>query len=100
VVKEGRFGAYVTDGEINATLRVADDPMSVGIDRASDLIAERRAKGPTPKKVAKRAPAKKTTKKAAKNTTKKTAKKAVAKKVAKKAEPTAADAMSGQKVTT
>jgi DNA topoisomerase-1 len=96
VVKEGRFGAYVTDGEINATLRVADDPMSVGLDRASDLIAERRAKGPAPKKVAKRAPAKKTAKKVAK----KAAKKAVAKKaVAKKAEPTAADVMSGQEVT-
>jgi DNA topoisomerase-1 len=96
VVKEGRFGAYVTDGEINATLRVADDPMSVGLDRASDLIAERRAKGPAPKIVAKRAPAKK----AAKKVAKKTAKKAVAKKaVAKKAEPTAADVMSGQEVT-
>jgi DNA topoisomerase-1 len=86
VVKEGRFGAYVTDGETNATLRVADDPMSVSIERASDLIAERRAKGPAVKKVAKRAPAKK----AAKKATKKTAKKAV-KKVAKKAEPKAAD---------
>ena len=100
VVKEGRFGAYVTDGEINATLRVADDPMSVGLDRASDLIAERRAKGPAPKKVAKRAPAKKTAKKVAKKTAKKAVKKAVAKKtVAKKAEPTAADVMSGQEVT-
>jgi len=102
VVKEGRFGAYVTDGEINATLRVADDPMGVGIDRASDLIAERRAKGPAPKKVAKRAPAKKATKKAAKKTTKKAvAKKTVAKKaVAKKPEPTAADVMTGQEVST
>lgn len=100
VVKEGRFGAYVTDGEINATLRVADDPMSVGLDRASDLIAERRAKGPSPKKVAKRAPAKKTAKKVAKKTAKKAVKKAVAKKaIAKKAEPTAADVMSGQEVT-
>jgi DNA topoisomerase-1 len=104
VVKEGRFGAYVTDGEINATLRVADDPMSVGLDRASDLIAERRAKGPAPKKVAKRAPAKKAAKKVAKKTAKKTAKKAVKKAVAKKAvakkaEPTPADVMSGQEVT-
>jgi DNA topoisomerase-1 len=70
VVREGRFGAYVTDGETNATLRVVDDPMTVSIERASDLIAERRAKGPV-KKTAKRA-AKKTTKKAAKKTTKKT----------------------------
>jgi DNA topoisomerase-1 len=79
VVKEGRFGAYVTDGEVNATLRVADDPMSVGLDRASDLIAERRAKGPAPKKVAKRAPAKKTAKKVAKKVAKKTTKKAAKK---------------------
>jgi DNA topoisomerase-1 len=96
VVKEGRFGAYVTDGEVNATLRVADDPMSVGLDRASDLIAERRAKGPAVKKTAKRAPAKK----AAKKTTKKAAKKTTKKTVAKKAAPTAADAMSGQEVKT
>ena len=100
VVKEGRFGAYVTDGEVNATLRVADDPMSVGLDRASDLIAERRAKGPAPKKVAKRAPAKKTAKKTAKKVVKKTTKKPVKKAVTKKPEPTAADAMSGQEVTT
>ena len=100
VVKEGRFGAYVTDGEVNATLRVADDPMSVGLDRASDLIAERRAKGPAPKKVAKRAPAKKTAKKVAKKVAKKTTKKAAKKAVTKKPEPTAADAMSGQEVTT
>lgn len=58
VVREGRFGAYVTDGEINASLRVVDDPMTVSVERASDLIAERRAKGPAPRKVAKRAPRK------------------------------------------
>ena len=72
VVREGRFGAYVTDGETNATLRVVDDPMTVSIERASDLIAERKAKGPA-KKTAKRA-AKKTAKKA----TRKSAKKATA----------------------
>ena len=65
VVREGRFGAYVTDGETNATLRVVDDPMTVSIERASDLIAERRAKGPV----------KKTTKRTTKRTTKKTTKK-------------------------
>ncbi|MFM1916570.1 MAG: hypothetical protein RJB01_85, partial [Actinomycetota bacterium] len=76
VVREGRFGAYVTDGETNASLRVVDDPMTVSIERASDLIAERRAKGPVAKKTVKRA-AKKSTKKAAKKTTaKKTTKKA------------------------
>jgi DNA topoisomerase-1 len=66
VVREGRFGAYVTDGETNATLRVVDDPMTVSVERASDLLAERKAKGPS-KKTAKRA-----TKKSTKKTTKKT----------------------------
>ena len=71
VVREGRFGAYVTDGETNATLRVVDDPMTVSIERASDLLAERKARGPA-KKTTKRA-TKKATKKAAKKTAKKTA---------------------------
>jgi DNA topoisomerase-1 len=71
VVREGRFGAYVTDGETNATLRVVDDPMTVSIERASDLLAERKARGPA-KKATKRA-TKKATKKVAKKTAKKKA---------------------------
>ena len=54
VVKDGRFGAYVTDGETNATLRKADAVESVSLDRASELLAEKRAKGPAPKKKATR----------------------------------------------
>jgi DNA topoisomerase I len=54
VVKDGRFGAYVTDGETNATLRKADAVESVTLERAAELLAEKRAKGPAPKK---RAPA-------------------------------------------
>jgi len=75
-LKEGRFGPYVTDGETNASLRRADDPALIDIDRAADLLAERRAKDPTPKKrtAAKKAPAKKATAKKA------PAKKATAKK--------------------
>ena len=46
VLKEGRFGAYVTDGETNASLRKGDDPETVTLDRAVELLAERRAKGP------------------------------------------------------
>ena len=46
VVKEGRFGPYVTDGETNASLRKGDDPETVTLDRAVELLAERRAKGP------------------------------------------------------
>jgi DNA topoisomerase I len=46
VLKEGRFGPYVTDGETNASLRKGDDPESITLDRAVELLAERRAKGP------------------------------------------------------
>ena len=61
MVKEGRFGAYVTDGESNATLRKADSVESVTIERAAELLAEKRAKGPAPKKrAAKKTAAKKT----------------------------------------
>jgi DNA topoisomerase I len=49
VVKEGRFGPYVTDGETNASLRRGDEPESLDLDRALELLAERRAKGPTTK---------------------------------------------------
>ncbi|MDP3968639.1 MAG: type I DNA topoisomerase [Nocardioides sp.] len=83
VVKDGRFGAYVTDGEYNATLRKDDSIEDVTIERAAELLAERRAKGPA-KKSAKKT-AKKTTKKAsAKKSTKKTAKKTTKKASAKK----------------
>ncbi|HEX4697963.1 MAG TPA: type I DNA topoisomerase [Actinomycetes bacterium] len=77
VVKEGRFGAYVTDGESNATLRTADSVESLTIERAAELLAEKRARGPakkTAKKAAKKSTAKKTTAK------KTTAKKSAAKK--------------------
>jgi DNA topoisomerase-1 len=46
-VRSGRFGPYVTDGETNASLRKGDDPESVTLERAVELIAERRAKGPS-----------------------------------------------------
>ncbi|MDL4773967.1 MULTISPECIES: type I DNA topoisomerase [Thermomonosporaceae] len=44
VVKEGRFGPYVTDGETNASLRKGDEVESVTIQRAAELLAERREK--------------------------------------------------------
>jgi DNA topoisomerase-1 len=79
VVKSGRFGDYVTDGEYNATLRKEDTVEAITLERAAELLAERRAKGPV-KKTAKRG-ATKTTKKspAKKSTAKKSAKKAAAK---------------------
>ena len=46
VVKEGRYGPYVTDGETNASLRGADTVEAITLERASELLAERRAKGP------------------------------------------------------
>jgi DNA topoisomerase-1 len=54
VLKEGRFGPYVTDGETNASLRAGDSVESVTIERASELLAERRSKGPTKRRTAKR----------------------------------------------
>ncbi|MDQ1028288.1 DNA topoisomerase-1 [Streptomyces umbrinus] len=94
VVKDGRFGPYVTDGETNATLRSGDSVEEITPERGFELLAEKRAKAPakkTAKKTAakkapaKKAPAKKT---AAKKTaaTKTVAKKTTAKKTtAKKA---------------
>lgn len=82
-LKDGRFGPYVTDGETNASLRRADDPATITLERAAELLAERRAAGP-PKKRAKKAAAKKApAKKAAAKKT--AAKKTTAKKVAKSA---------------
>ncbi|MCZ4500643.1 MAG: topoisomerase [Marmoricola sp.] len=81
VVKAGRFGEYVTDGEYNATLRKDDSVEEITLERAAELLAERREKGPAKKaakKGAKKTAAKKTTKKVAAKKT--TAKKAAAKK--------------------
>ncbi|GAA1426313.1 type I DNA topoisomerase [Microlunatus lacustris] len=98
VIKDGRFGAYVTDGEFNATLRRDDDIETITAERAAELLAEKRAKGPAPKKrstakktTTKKAPAKKTAaakapaKKAAAAAAKAPAKKAAASKAAAEA---------------
>jgi DNA topoisomerase-1 len=83
VVKDGRFGPYVTDGETNASLRRGDAIEELTDERAAELLADRRARGPA-KKVAKKAAKKTPAKKAAAKKT--TAKKAAAKKApAKKA---------------
>ncbi|MFJ6937398.1 type I DNA topoisomerase [Streptomyces sp. NPDC101132] len=81
VVKDGRFGPYVTDGETNATLRRDDDVETITPERGYELLAEKRAKGPA-KKAAKKAPAKKAAAKKApaKKTTAAAAKKTAAKK--------------------
>jgi DNA topoisomerase-1 len=50
VLREGRFGPYVTDGETNASLRKGDDPESITPQRAIELLAERRAAAPSPRR--------------------------------------------------
>ena len=83
VIKDGRFGPYFTDGETNVTLRRGDDPATVTPERAFELLAEKRAKGPAKKRTTRKTTAKKTT--AKKTAAKKTAaKKTTAKKAAAK----------------
>jgi len=50
VLKEGRFGPYVTDGETNASLRAGDTVDTITPDRAYTLIQERRERGPAKKR--------------------------------------------------
>nr|WP_269809986.1 topoisomerase C-terminal repeat-containing protein [Kineosporia rhizophila] len=96
VIKDGRFGAYVTDGTTNATLRKGDEVESVTLERAAELLAEKRAAAPrkTTKKTAK-----KTTKTTAKKTTSTAAKKTAAKKTTAK-KTTAAKKAPAKKATT
>jgi DNA topoisomerase-1 len=65
VIKDGRFGPYVTDGESNASLRKGDDVVSLTDERAAELLADRRARGPVKKRTAKKG-SRKSAKKAAK----------------------------------
>jgi DNA topoisomerase-1 len=55
---EGRYGPYVTDGTTNATLPKSLAPEQLTLEEAAQLIDERAAKGPAPKK-GRRAPARK-----------------------------------------
>src|SRR5680860_731446 len=72
-VKDGRFGAYVTDGVTNATIPKAESVDEIDFDRAVELLSDKRAKGP-----------------AAPRTKKAAAKKPAVKKPAVKKAPTAA----------
>jgi DNA topoisomerase-1 len=83
VVKEGRFGPYVTDGDTNASLRVGDEPATLSPERGAELLQGRRdaiANGEVGKR-----PAKKAAKKVAKKTAKKATKKATKKRAPSKA---------------
>ena len=83
VMKEGRYGLYVTDGDVNASLRKSDTAETITIERASELLAIRRAASPAKapakkkaaaaKKTARKAPAKKRTAAAKKPATNRTA---------------------------
>ena len=59
VVKDGRYGHYVTDGDINASLRSGDTVEGLTLERAGELLAERRAKGPAKRGPARRKPTRK-----------------------------------------
>ncbi|WP_288873601.1 type I DNA topoisomerase [uncultured Microbacterium sp.] len=89
-IRDGRFGAYVTDGETNVTIPRGQKVEDITFEIAVQMLADKRAKGPAPKRGAKKAPAKKAPAKKAPAKTaaaksgaaKTTAKKAPAKKTA------------------
>jgi DNA topoisomerase-1 len=89
IIKDGRFGMYVTDGETNATLRRGDTAEGMTLERGLELLAGRRAweaeNGPSPKKSRKKAAAKPKKGDTAPTLTKNVVKKAATKKAAKKA---------------
>ncbi|CCH86141.1 DNA topoisomerase 1 [Modestobacter italicus] len=95
-VREGRFGPYVTDGEVNASLRKGDDIETLTLERAAELLADRRERAPVKKKAvkkaaAKKAPAKKAPAKKATAAKKTAAKSTAAKKTAAKSAVRVAD---------
>ena len=89
VIKDGRFGPYITDGQTNVTVPRSEDPATITAERAFELLAEKRAKGPakkrtTRKTTTRKSAAKKTTAKKATATKKTTAKTAASKAAASK----------------
>ncbi len=69
LVKDGRFGPYVTDGETNATLRKGDEVATLTAQRAAELLADRRGAAPSPRARKTAAPKATTSKKTAAKTT-------------------------------
>ncbi len=65
VIKDGRFGPYVTDGETNASLRKGDEVASITVQRAAELLADRRIAPPSPRRRASAPRASATTRKPA-----------------------------------
>ena len=81
VIKDGRFGPYITDGQTNVTVPRSEDPATISAERAFELLADKRAKGPAKKRTTRKTTAKKTTTKKA-TATKKTAAKTASSKAA------------------
>ncbi len=72
VIKDGRFGPYITDGQTNVTVPRSEDPATISAERAFELLADKRTKGPAKKRTTRKTAAKKATT-TKKTTTKKTA---------------------------
>ena len=80
VIKDGRFGPYITDGQTNVTVPRSEDPATISAERAFELLADKRAKGPAKKRTTRKTTSKKATTK--KTTTKKTTAKTTTSKAA------------------
>lgn len=59
-IKDGRFGAYVTDGTTNVTIPRGQTPDDITYEIAVQMLAEKRAKGPAPKRTTRRTTTRKT----------------------------------------
>lgn len=95
LLKDGRFGPYVTDGTTNASLRREDDPLTITPERAYELLADRRAKGPAKKPARKKASAKAASKSASKTASKSASKASSGKAASKASSGKASKAASG-----
>ena len=84
VIKDGRFGPYITDGQTNVTVPRSEDPATISAERAFELLADKRAKGPAKKRTTRKTAAKKATTTKKTTTKKTTAKKTTAKKTTAK----------------
>jgi DNA topoisomerase-1 len=97
-VLDGRFGPYVTDGTINATVPRGVEPSSIDLEQAVELLREREARGPAQKRPAKKkAPPAKTTKRVIKKGTSTTSKAGKARAAKKKVAMTTGVASTEQK---
>ena len=75
VVKDGRFGPYVTDGQTNASVPRSETVEGLTEERAYSLLADRRDKAPAKKPATRRAPARRTARKTTRSTTRRTTRK-------------------------